>query len=207
MFELKITADSYTELMDKLNEFNPPITAPHEHAEAQGETLHVEPVEPVEPTEPAAPKPAPYGTDHKGRVLDKEGYYHDPEIHSSNEKMTAKGVWTRKRGVSDLLYNEKRKQQDQENTPKSIFASDIPQPVDAHQPADIPQPVDAQNPTDEEIQAAQAQYTSNHGPDATDGILKQYGVSSGTQLPQQLKPHLIQYLTMQDQNLRAQSNA
>jgi hypothetical protein len=38
--------------------------------------------------------------------LDKDGLPWDERIHSSNKKMTAKGVWTRRRGISDLQFDQ-----------------------------------------------------------------------------------------------------
>ena len=38
-------------------------------------------------------------------TLDKEGLPWDERIHSSNHQMTSKGVWQRRRGVSDVEYN------------------------------------------------------------------------------------------------------
>ena len=37
--------------------------------------------------------------------FDKEGLPWDERIHSSNHKLTAQGVWQRRRGVSDEVYN------------------------------------------------------------------------------------------------------
>ena len=37
--------------------------------------------------------------------FDKEGLPWDERIHSSNHKITAQGVWQRRRGVSDEVYN------------------------------------------------------------------------------------------------------
>lgn len=38
-------------------------------------------------------------------TLDKEGLPWDERIHSSNHQMTAKGVWQRRRGITDEEYN------------------------------------------------------------------------------------------------------
>lgn len=38
-------------------------------------------------------------------MLDKEGLPWDERIHSSNHQMTAKGVWQRRRGITDEEYN------------------------------------------------------------------------------------------------------
>lgn len=45
-------------------------------------------------------------TDDVTGVFDKDGLPWDERIHSSNKKMTAKGVWTRKRGVQDSLVEQ-----------------------------------------------------------------------------------------------------
>ena len=37
--------------------------------------------------------------------FDKEGLPWDERIHSSNHKLTAQGVWMRRRGISDEVYN------------------------------------------------------------------------------------------------------
>lgn len=37
--------------------------------------------------------------------FDKEGLPWDERIHSSNHKLTAQGVWTRRRGITDEVYN------------------------------------------------------------------------------------------------------
>lgn len=37
--------------------------------------------------------------------FDKEGLPWDERIHSSNHKLTAQGIWQRRRGVSDEVYN------------------------------------------------------------------------------------------------------
>jgi len=39
-------------------------------------------------------------------MLDDGGYEWDERIHSSNKKKTAKGIWTRRRGIDDSLYNQ-----------------------------------------------------------------------------------------------------
>lgn len=42
-----------------------------------------------------------------GVELDKDGVPWDAEIHSSNRKLTDKGIWTKRRGVDDKLYRDK----------------------------------------------------------------------------------------------------
>ena len=37
--------------------------------------------------------------------FDKEGLPWDERIHSSNHKLTAQGIWTRRRGITDEVYN------------------------------------------------------------------------------------------------------
>ena len=56
----------------------------------------------VEPVAPTAPVELPADT------VDKDGLKWDGRIHSSNHQMTAKGVWQRRRGVSDEEFNAVR---------------------------------------------------------------------------------------------------
>lgn len=42
-----------------------------------------------------------------GVQLDADGVPWDAEIHSSNRKLTDKGIWTKRRGVDDALYRNK----------------------------------------------------------------------------------------------------
>lgn len=57
-----------------------------------------EPVVSVEQTEPVE-------SVNNVLTLDKEGLPWDERIHSSNHQMTAKGVWQRRRGITDEEYN------------------------------------------------------------------------------------------------------
>lgn len=58
-------------------------------------TVSVEQTEPVESIESV----------NDVLTLDKEGLPWDERIHSSNHQMTAKGVWQRRRGITDEEYN------------------------------------------------------------------------------------------------------
>lgn len=175
-------------------------------------------------TPPPATPATPGQTDPQGRELDKNGYYWDEAIHSKPPKTLKDGTWRKKRGIAEDVYKTGLAKQDAENMPgatppqpaeplqPSIFpavAEQAPAPAPApvvslptQQPPakmPIPQPANMAAPTDAEVQAAQGQYTANYGPDATTGILQQYGCSSGTQLDPQMRAHLINFLTLSDQ--------
>lgn len=62
------------------------------------EVLTDEPTVSVEQTEPVE-------SVNNVLTLDKEGLPWDERIHSSNHQMTAKGVWQRRRGITDEEYN------------------------------------------------------------------------------------------------------
>lgn len=76
--------------------------------------------------------------------FDKEGLPWDERIHSSNHKLTAQGVWQRRRGVSDEVYNSVKA----ELLGKWEAAEPITEPVQAPvvAPAPIPTPVAASAP-------------------------------------------------------------
>lgn len=61
-------------------------------------TVSVEQTEPVESIESVK-------SVNNVLTLDKEGLPWDERIHSSNHQMTAKGVWQRRRGITDEEYN------------------------------------------------------------------------------------------------------
>lgn len=69
--------------------------------------------------------------------FDKEGLPWDERIHSSNHKLTAQGVWQRRRGVSDEVYNSVKAE--------LLGKWEAAEPVteDAPIPAPIPEPVQA----------------------------------------------------------------
>lgn len=57
-------------------------------------------------------------------VVDKDGFPWDARIHSGNKKMTAKGVWTRRRGVTDLeVANVEAELRSNQNTIAAIVQS------------------------------------------------------------------------------------
>lgn len=55
--------------------------------------------EPIVPVEADFEQPAPFEP-----AYDKNGLPWDARIHSSNHKMTDKGVWQRRRGISDIEF-------------------------------------------------------------------------------------------------------
>ena len=59
--------------------------------------------EPVVPVEGDFEEPAPYEP-----AYDKNGLPWDARIHSSNHKLTDKGVWQRRRGVTDIEFERIR---------------------------------------------------------------------------------------------------
>lgn len=67
--------------------------------------------------------------------FDKEGLPWDERIHSSNHKLTAQGIWQRRRGVSDEVYNSVKA----ELLGKWEAAEPITEPVQA--PVVAPAPV------------------------------------------------------------------
>lgn len=71
--------------------------------------------------------------------FDKEGLPWDERIHSSNHKLTAQGVWQRRRGVSDEVYNSVKA----ELLGKWEAAEPITEEAPVVAPAPIPAPVAA----------------------------------------------------------------
>lgn len=69
--------------------------------------------------------------------FDKEGLPWDERIHSSNHKLTAQGVWMRRRGVSDEVYNTVKA----ELLAKWGTAEPITEDAPVVAPAPIPAPV------------------------------------------------------------------
>lgn len=64
--------------------------------------------------------------------FDKEGLPWDERIHSSNHKLTAQGVWTRRRGISDEVYESvKAELLDKCGCAKPIVESEPEAPVSA----------------------------------------------------------------------------
>lgn len=74
--------------------------------------------------------------------FDKEGLPWDERIHSSNHKLTAQGVWQRRRGVSDEVYNSVKAEllgKWEAVEPITVEDAPIPEPVQA--PVVAPAPV------------------------------------------------------------------
>lgn len=84
--------------------------------------------------------------------FDKEGLPWDERIHSSNHKLTGQGVWQRRRGISDEVYNSvkaellgKREAAEPVQAPVVAPAPVAPAPVQAPAPV-APAPVQAFTP-------------------------------------------------------------
>ena len=58
--------------------------------------------------------------------IDAEGLCWDARIHSSNKKKTAKGVWQRRRGVSDEAYEAIKAEILQSSAPAPVAAPAMP---------------------------------------------------------------------------------
>lgn len=86
--------------------------------------------------------------------FDKEGLPWDERIHNSNHKLTAQGVWTRRRGITDEVYNAVKaellgKWEAAEPVQAPVIAPTLvaPAPVQAFVPVQQPQaPVTAPAP-------------------------------------------------------------
>lgn len=79
--------------------------------------------------------------------FDKEGLPWDERIHSSNHKLTAQGVWQRRRGVTDEVYNAVKaellgKWEAAEPVQAPVVAP-APIPAPAFEPVQAPAPVAA----------------------------------------------------------------
>lgn len=70
-------------------------------------------------------------------TVDADGLPWDERIHSSNRKMTAKGLWTRRKNVDDAVFNSVVAEL--RGTPQapitSAFAAELPHPAPAWTPA------------------------------------------------------------------------
>lgn len=93
--------------------------------------------------------------------FDKEGLPWDERIHSSNHKLTAQGVWQRRRGISDEVYNSVKAEllgkweAAEPVTEDAPISAPIPEPVQAPvvAPASVaPAPVQAFTPV-QQVQA------------------------------------------------------
>ncbi len=130
-----------------------------------------EPVEatpaPVEPTEPVEVQEV---------LLDDGGYAWDERVHASTKTKTAKGIWTKRRGVSSELYNQVLAEQTV-NPPEGSEEADInaidaptppapPAPKAPTPPAPpAPTPVDPKEEKKKEAMASIAELTTRYGVD------------------------------------------
>lgn len=74
--------------------------------------------------------------------IDEEGLPWDERIHSSNRKKTAKGVWARRRNITDGLYEQVKAEllgsAEQVVVPDFLAAQTVPTPPAAEVPAPPP---------------------------------------------------------------------
>lgn len=73
--------------------------------------------------------------------FDKEGLPWDERIHSSNHKLTAQGVWQRRRGVSDEVYNSVKAELLGKWEAAEPVTEDAPIPEPVQAPVVAPAPV------------------------------------------------------------------
>jgi hypothetical protein len=73
--------------------------------------------------------------------FDKEGLPWDERIHSSNHKLTAQGVWQRRRGVSDEVYNSVKAELLGKWEAAEPITEDAPIPEPVQAPVVAPAPV------------------------------------------------------------------
>lgn len=96
-----------------------------------------------EPVEGDFEEPAPFEP-----AYDKNGLPWDARIHSSNHKLTDKGVWQRRRGITDMEFERVRNELlgiTTQPIPQSEIV--VPAPVEpVYQPAPTPAPVVAPTP-------------------------------------------------------------
>lgn len=72
--------------------------------------------------------------------FDKEGLPWDERIHSSNHKLTGQGVWQRRRGVSDEVYNSVKAELLGKWEAAEPVTENAPIPAPVAAPAPIPAP-------------------------------------------------------------------
>lgn len=110
-YELKLQADTITELADKVrshyHELESIVNVPANLTDATAAVINQnfaaarsEPLVSKEEMESLHSK-----EDVTGQV-DKDGLPWDGRIHSSNKKMTAKGVWSRRKNVDDAFFQQ-----------------------------------------------------------------------------------------------------
>ena len=84
--------------------------------------------------------------------FDKEGLPWDERIHSSNHKLTAQGVWQRRRGISDEVYNTVKAELLGKWEAAEPVTEDAPIPEPVQAPVVAPAPVQAFVPV-QQVQA------------------------------------------------------
>ena len=99
-FNLTITEMTDEEFAQVAKAFN---FNSHEEVSKIGTTDIVLTNEPIVPVEGDFEEPAPYEP-----AYDKNGLPWDARIHSSNHKLTDKGVWQRRRGITDMEFERVR---------------------------------------------------------------------------------------------------
>lgn len=92
------------------------------------------------PDEPKPYKAEEVKLDPSANTLDAEGLPWDERIHSSNRKMTAKGVWTRRKNVDDAVFNSvvAELRGESQTSITSAFANELPQPAPQPEPVPVP---------------------------------------------------------------------
>lgn len=171
--ELKLTADSPAAmrklLMEIIEQGNP---------DADQADLFEAPAHPAQtktasiPTVDTSAAPAVDGGTGQKPEVDAKGFKWDARCHSSNQKLTAKGVWQKRKGISD------DEREAIENEQLGIFETPTPtepvveapvepevvveQPV-AHPPANMPFPVPEQPATPEPAPAPQLEQIDFNG--------------------------------------------
>lgn len=113
-YELKLQADTITELADKVrshyHELESIVNVPANLAGVNAAALQNFAAARSEPPVSKAEMDALHGEERSAAdvtgQIDKDGLPWDERIHSSNKKMTAKGIWTRRRGISDAEFDQ-----------------------------------------------------------------------------------------------------
>ena len=103
--QITITGDHATDVLSELQTLSSVLNSSPEPTVAR-----VPDVEPEVTENPVAvedsPTEAPLTAADVSKGVDADGLEWDERIHSGNEKMTAKGVWTRRRGVQDAQFDK-----------------------------------------------------------------------------------------------------
>ena len=103
--QITITGDHATDVLSELHTLSSVLNSSPEPTVAR-----VPDVEPEVTENPVAvedsPTEAPLTAADVSKGVDADGLEWDERIHSGNEKMTAKGVWTRRRGVQDAQFDK-----------------------------------------------------------------------------------------------------